>query len=465
MKVVSQTDSKWGTLISCSLSTFVVQLDFAIVNTALPAIEKELSASMVQLQWVINAFILAIAVLIIPLGRLSDHIGRRMMNILGVCCFGLFSLLAGLAKTPEWLIICRFMQGAASATIVPSAIALISHAFTGKEKGKAIGIWTAIGAVGMAAGPAVGGFLVSAFSWPWIFYINVPVAIASTILSIVLAKESRLKSVGQKMDVRGFFLLTAGLGSLIFCLMHAPDWGWTSEKTLLLAVSAVAFLTWFYLSERNASVPIIPFPLLFHRAFLYPSMVMFGLLFVFTSVLFLIPLYLIQVHHQPPWQAGLMIMSVTVCIAILSPYVGHLMAKTSAKKLILVGLAVFFSSTVLQAFFQTDTSLFLILVSLVLLGTGWGIARTPATTTALASAPHHFAGTATGVVWFIQNTGGTLSIAIVLTIFRKIFETGSTPASFMVGYRVSMWLLSAVTLAVILLIAFGLNPQPQKPRS
>ncbi|MGE5195726.1 MAG: MFS transporter [Anaerolineae bacterium] len=254
--------SKWGTLISCSLSCFVVWLDFAIVNTALPAIEKDLSASLVQLQWVMNAFILAVTVLIVTFGRLSDHLGRRMMNIVGVCFFGLSSLLAGLAQSPEGLIFYRLMQGAASAAIIPSALALISHAFPGKEKGRAIGFWSGIGGFGMAAGPAVGGFLVSALSWRWIFYINVPFAIASAILSAFFAKESRLESGSQKIDIKGFFLLTVGLSALIFCLMHAPDWGWINEKTILFIIGAFISLIWFYQSEQRSSSPIIPFSLL-----------------------------------------------------------------------------------------------------------------------------------------------------------------------------------------------------------
>ena len=436
-------------------------MDYAIVNTALPAIQKDLSASMVELQWVMNAFNLAITVLIVTFGRLSDHIGRRMMNILGVSCFGLFSLLAGLAESPEWLIFCRFMQGAASAAITPSALALISHAFPGKEKAKAIGIWSGIGGIGMAAGPAVGGFLVSALSWRWIFYINVPFAITSAILSAMLAKESRQESGGQKIDLKGFVLFTAGLGALVFCLMYAPAWGWASEQTILFATAAVVFLTWFYVSEQHSPSPLIPFALLFNRGFLCPTLVMFGLVFVFSSDLFLIPLYLIQIRQQAAYQAGLMILSTTICITLLSPYAGRLMAKISAKKLMIIGLSFFCMSTILQAFFLANTSLFFVLTSLILLGIGWGITRTPATTTAIASAPHHFAGTATGVLWSVQNAGGALSIAIILTIFRKIFENGSDPNSFMAGYQLAMWILSAITLATILIISVYMKPQPR----
>lgn len=450
--------SKWGTLLSCSLSFFVVWLDLAIVNTALPAIEKDLSASILQLQWVINAFVLAMTILIVTFGRLSDHIGRKKMNILGVSCFGLFSLLAGLAQSPGWLIVFRFLQGAASAVIIPSSLALVSHAFTGKEKGRAIGIWSGIGSVGMAAGPAVGGFLVSGLSWRWIFYINVPFSIVCAILNVCFARESRLESDEQKIDLKGFFLLTVGLSSLILCLMHTPDWGWASEKTILLALCAVIFLGWFYLFERRSTHPIIPFSLLFHRAFFCPMMVMVGLVFVFISELFLIPLYLIQIHGQPAYQAGLMLLSLTATIAILSPLSGYLMNKFPSKKLIITGLSVFCLSTILQSFFWIHTSLFFILASFILLGIGWAAVSTPATATAMSSTPHQFAGTATGVLWSTQNASSALSIAIILTIFRKIFEVGSTPESFMDGYRLCMWILSAITFATLLFSAFYMKP-------
>lgn len=455
-----QNRSKWGTLISCSLSCFVGFLDFAIVNTALPAIQKDLSASMVQLQWVMNAYILAVTILIVTFGRISDRIGRRMINIIGVSCFGLFSLLAGLAESPEWLIFFRFMQGAALAAVVPSALALISHAFPGKEKGRAIGIWSGIGGLGMAVGPAVGGFFVSALSWRWIFYINVPFAIASAILSAILAKESRQESGGQKIDGKGLLLFTVGLSALVVCLMHAPDWDWT--KKIVLFVIGVAAFIWFYFSEQHSPSPLIPFSLLLNRGFLCPTLVLFGLVFVFSSDLFLIPLYLIQIRHQAAYQAGLMILSITACVALLSPYAGHLMAKISAKKLMLIGLSFFCISTILQAFFLTNTSLFFVMASLILLGIGWGIIRPPATTTAIGSAPHHFAGTAAGVVWSIQNIGGVLSIAIVLTIFRKIAGTDLDPNAFMFGYRTAMWILSAVTFAIILIISLYMKPRSSR---
>jgi len=151
-------------------------------------------------------------------------------------------------------------------------------------------------------------------------------------------------------------------------------------------------------------------------------------------------------------------------MTIVSPFIGNLIGKIGAKKLILLGLAFFWMSTILQAYFLVDTSLHFILASLILLGIGWGIARPPSTSTAIASAPHQFAGTATGVLWSVQNTGAVLSIAIVMTIFRMIFQTKSTPAAFIAGYQVAMHILSAVTLAVILIIAICMKSHSRKKR-
>ncbi len=456
--MTTDTKAKWGTLLSCSLSCFIAWLDFAIVNTALPAIETDLGTTLVQLQWVMNAFILSITVLIVTLGRLSDHVGRRLMNILGVALFGLASLLAGFAVTPAWLIFSRLLQGVASAAIIPSSIALISHAFPGNEKGKAIGIWSGVTGLGMALGPVLGGFFVSALSWRWIFFINVPFSIVSVILSIYFAKESRAETSALKPDYKGFALLTVGLTSLVFALMHAPDWGWMSTNTLILIAIAIIVLFLFYRSERHSTSPIIPFGLFSSSHFTCSTMVMAGLVFVFTANLFLIPLYLIQARGQQAYEAGFTILPITACIAILSPFMGRLMAKISASRLMLTGLIFFCASTVLQAFITIETPLIFLIPTFILLGIGWGITRTPATTTAIASAPQHYAGTATGVLWTVQNAGGALSIAITLTIFRKISQ-GASADAFISGYHTAMWLLSAVTLAVILILSFYLRPK------
>jgi EmrB/QacA subfamily drug resistance transporter len=444
-------------LLSCALSCFVIWLDVAIVNTAMPAIEVELSASILQLQWIMNIFNFAIAILIVTFGRLSDHIGRKVVNMGGVVLFGLVSLAAGLAPNPTWLIVCRFLQGAASAAILPSAMALITRAFPPHERGKAVGIWTGIGGIGMAAGPAVGGFIVSALNWRWIFYINVPFAIISVIFSAFSPKENKEGLKEMPIDLKGAFLLTCALGFLIGSLMHAPEWGWTSGTFIMVFASSFFFFACFYFVERKALVPIIPFQLLLNRFFFSPALVMFNLVFVFTSSIFLEPLYLIQIRGQFAYQAGLCMLAMTSCIAFFSFISGGFIKKFGAKTLIVAGLILFCAGTLSQTHFEKDTPLIEVILAFMLIGAGWGIARPSATSSAVEGAPHKYAGVVSGVLWSIQNGGGALGIAIVLTIFRKVYLADSTVESFMAGYHLSMWILSCLTFAILILTALYLK--------
>lgn len=443
-------ERKWGTLLGCCFSCFTAWLDYSIVNIALPSIEISLKATVANLQWVINAYMLAMIVFIVTLGRLADWIGRKKVNVIAIGAFGLFSLFCGLSPSANWLIAWRFFQGITAAALVPSSLALISHAFPGPEKGKAIGIWSTITGLAVAAGPVIGGFLISSFGWPWIFFINVPIALVSLFICIYFATESHGAGDGaQRIDFKGFALFTIGLMSFIFSLMHAPDWGWLSYKSLICYLMACLFLGWFYRSEKRSVSPIIPFAIFNNCSFFCSTMLMFTMVFALSSDLFLIPLYLLQVRDTTPSLAGFYVLALTAPIVLISPLTGHLMNRFSTKRLMIVGLVIYCLSTIFQAFITAESSTLFLLISYALLGIGWAIARPPATTTAIASTSHHFAATATGVLWSVQNIGGAISIALTITIFRKIFETTSNTESFMAGYQTAMWMLSALSLVCL----------------
>ena len=452
-------DRKWGTLISCCLSCFMAWLDYYIVNIALPAIETDLSATLSQLQWVVNAYTVSLIALIVTMGRLSDWIGRKNLHLASIGAFGIFSYFCGSSTSPNELIFWRLMQGIAAAALIPTALALISHAFPGKEKGKAIGIWSGITGIAMAVGPMIGGFLVSALNWSWIFYINIPLSAISILVTALFASETYRGGSAQKIDPKGFCLLTLGLVALLFSLMEAPDLGWLSGKSIGLYAATVLFLGWFYKAEQTSASPIIPFAIFNNCSFFCGTIVLFCLIFSMSASMFLIPLYLMQVRHIDPYVAGMIILPLTVAIAIISPFAGKLMGRFKAKELMLAGMAFYCLSTIFQAFIGESTSLSYLLISYVLLGVGWGISRPPATTTAIASASHQFAGTATGVLWSVQNIGGALGIALTVTIFRKIYETASDATSFLAGYHTSMWILSAFSFACIAVLVFYLRPK------
>ena len=371
--------NKWGTLISTSLSCFIAYLDFSIVNTALPAIQRDLPASILELQWIMNIFPIPFCVLVVMMGRMADLYGRRLLCNFGVALFGVSSLCAGLSSNALLLIYFRLFQGISLAAIVPSSMGLISHAFPGSEKGKAIGIWSSIGGVGLAIGPVLGGIFVSLLSWRWIFYINVPFAAIALLLNFLFVEESHSGTDERKLDWKGCALLTVGLTSLVLAVIQGPDWGWASAVTLLLFAIAIVSLIGFCFSEKRSPYPTVPFALLANRSFFSCSLVLFCVLFFNVSSFFLMPLYLQNIRHELPYVVGLMLLPITVSVVVFSPIVGQLMSKISAKALMLIGLFLYFLAGGMQMFFQADSALLYLLGSFVLIGLGWAFARNAAT--------------------------------------------------------------------------------------
>ncbi len=451
--------NKWMTLISCSLSCFLGFVDFAIVNTALPVIQKDLGASVVQLQWIISAFTLALSMTIVLMGRLGDLWGRRQINLFGVICFGVSSLFAGFSPNPAWLIFWRVIQGISTAAVIPSALALITHAFPGNEKGKAIGIWSSITGIGWAAGPVLGGFLVSALSWRWIFYINIPFVLICIALNLLFVKESRDDSAKRKIDLKGVFLLTVGICALVYALINAPDWGWASIHSLSYFAVACVSLLFFYFSENRSQYPTIQFHLFANHTFFTCTFVLFCNLFIMSAIFFLAPLYLQNIRHESPFIAGLMLIPITGCIVVFSPFIGYLVDKFSAKKLIQLGLILYFLGIFMQSFLHANTSPALILISFLLLGIAWSLARNPATTKGIGAVPPQLAGTAAGVIWTIQNIGAAVGVALAVTIFRTVYETSHSSQSFLLGYKYGMWLLCAFVILTFITVSLFMKEQ------
>lgn len=453
MSSVHSPTTKWGTLLSASIACFVAFIDFAIVNTALPAIQEELSASVLELQWMMNAFVLAVSVLMVTMGRIADLFGRRLLNIIGILIFGLFSLFAGMAFDPLFLIICRLMQGISTAIIIPSSLALISHAFPENERGKAVGFWSAITGIGLAIGPVLGGFIVSGLNWRWIFYINIPFALASLILNFLFVKESSDETAEKKIDWRGFFLISVGITALVVGLIQAPDWGWGSLFTIALFVlTGLAFIC-FYFSEKASRFPILPPQCFANRDFAGCAVALFCMVFFIWAAFFLMPLYLQNIRKEEPYMVGLMLLPITATLAILSPVAGHRGDVGSPKKLILFGIFCLVLSAFGQVFFQAESSLWLILSSFIAMGIAWAFVTNPAVAKAIGSMPHSLSGTATGVLWTVQNIGGSIGLALAGTLFRSVYQAHPSTATFLTGYHNAMWLLVAVSFVTLFSVA------------
>ena len=284
-------------LVGISLSSFMGAMDFAIVNTALPAIQQNLVLSNGQLQWVMNIFSLVHCALLVTMGRLADIIGHRLIFYTGVILFGVSSLFAGLAINAFGLILFRGIQGLGGAMIMPSVLAMITHMTAPEERGKAIGLWSSVTAVGLAISPALGGILVALLNWHWVFFINLPiVVICITICSLALEKTPRYAQ--STIDWLGFILLTTSIASLVTAIVQSATWGWGSGAVLVLF--GVSFVTGFSFIQVEKSVenPILDLKLFANKPFFAAALSSFINNYFSYAILFLLPLYLHEILNK-----------------------------------------------------------------------------------------------------------------------------------------------------------------------
>lgn len=415
--LVNQAHKKWWALVGISLACFVGFIDFAIVNTALPAIQLDLSASMLQLQWMINLFGLTLSVFMVSMGRFADIYGRRRLNTIGLIIFGLSSLLAGLADNADWLILFRACQGIGIAFVIPCSLALIAHTFPEAQRGRAMGIWGSITGFGLALGPVMGGFITHYLSWHWIFFINVPIVIASLIICSFSVEESK-NGENTKVDTLGFITLTTALSTFIVAIMQGHDWGWHSSAILSLFALSIIASVLFYIAEKNQAFPLIKFELFKNRTFFACAVAAFALMFFIWPAFFFAPLFLHTIHQETMRTVGLMLLPTTAALAVFSSLVGIQNDRVGAKIPIVTGLILILVASASQLFFQAQTPIWFLMLSFFIMGLAWAFIAGPKTVAALAALPAAAAGIASGVLWTIQDTGGVIGLAISGAVFR-----------------------------------------------
>jgi EmrB/QacA subfamily drug resistance transporter len=415
--VISEKNRKWWSLAGLSMACLVGYLDFAIVNTALPAIQKELGVSFVVLQWVMNIFVLALSIFMVNMGRFGDTFGRRPMLYLGLALFGIASLFSGLASGGVMLITFRGLQGIGLAMILPSSLALISNSFPENERGRAIGIWTGIVGIGLALGPVLGGVITSSLGWRWVFFVNIPILFMATAICLLSVREAAGESE-KRIDWYGFFLMIAGVGSLITAIIEGPVWGFGSVKTLSLFTVALVCIILFYVVETRVKSPIIDFKLFGRRGFISGSISNFTLVASAYSAFFLMPLYLGNIMHKEAFVIGLLLLPITVLIVVIAPFAGRVVDSRGAKLPILAGLACLALSALIQSTYKPESSMYWIVFGFIFMGLGWGWMFGSGAFAAISSLPKELAGTATGALWTLQNLGGSLGLAVAGVIFR-----------------------------------------------
>jgi len=418
--LITEENRKWWALAGLSITSLILFIDFSIVSTALPAIQRSLQMNFVELQWVMNVVVLTVCIFMVNMGKLGDIYGNRLLLYLGSALFGIATILAGLSTNGIMLIVFRGLQGLSIATLTPACLALITNTFPDNEQGKAIGIWTSVTGVGLAVGPVLGGIITSALSWRWVFFVNIPVIIIGTFICIVSVREIKHKALDKRIDWIGFFLMIVGIGPLITALIQGPEWGWASSTTIIFFIVAVVSLITFSIVEKKVKNPILDFNLFLNRSFVSGALANFTVIAFAWAAFFLMPIFLGNIRGEDALYIGFFLLPITVLIILVAPYSGRLVDTRGAKIPILVGLAALAASGLVQATFGVSSEPYYIIFGFLFMGIGWGFIYGSGAFAAISSLPKEQAGTATGALWTFQNLGGAAGLAIAGIIFRHI---------------------------------------------
>ncbi|MER6052091.1 MFS transporter [Streptomyces sp. NPDC001793] len=411
---------RWRAFAGLGIISFLGCIDLTIVNTAAPAIQRDMGATVTELQLVVNIFIVALSMFMVTMGRLADHHGRRRVLYTGTAVFGVASLAAGFAGDVRVLILCRFVQGAACAVLYTSTGALVSDTFPPEQRGRAIGALYGVNGLGLAVGPMLGGFVVGLLDWRWVFWLNVPLTVVGLAVCLSAVRESRGRNTGAgKPDWPGLTLISLALPAVVLALTLGDSWGWASGRILGLLAVGIAGVAAFCVVERKVAAPIIDFRLFANRTFLGALTADFCLAFFYCLAFFLMPLYLVSVRHYGGTASGLMLLPCTAVMAVLSPVVGRLVDRCPPRLLLCAGFAAFALSAALQARFDRDSGVASVVVAFALMGVGWALVLGPATVAALSAVPERLAGTAVGSSWTFHNLGGAIGLAVGMAVHRR----------------------------------------------
>ena len=414
----ARSASPWLILFVVVMGQFMVVLDATIVNVALPSIQTDLSISDSSLQWIVNAYTLVFGGFLLLGGRAADLIGRRTLFIAGIAVFTIGSLLAALAATEATLIGARALQGLGGALLSPAALAVITTTFSeGSERTKALAVWAAVASGGSAVGLLLGGILVEALSWEWIFFVNIPVGAALLVAAMRLVPNSRVEGARRHFDIPGAVSVTAGLVLLVYTIVKAQEWGWGSVETLGLGAAAIALLGAFVAIEQRSPAPLVRLGIFRKRSLALGNGVFLILMAGMFSMFFFASIYVQSILGYSALEAGLAFLPVTVGIMIgatlaqqLVPRIGVRAVTMMGMPIAAIGLAVLASTT------AVDGSYGALLAGLLPVSIGMGLAFVPMTLVATTGVAASEAGLASGVFNTSQQIGGALGLAVLSTL-------------------------------------------------
>jgi EmrB/QacA subfamily drug resistance transporter len=468
--MVASERTKWWALALLCVVQFMVVLDIAIVNVALPSIQVDLGFSQENLQWVISAYALVFGGFLLLGGRLADILGRRSIFMVGLVVFSIGSLLCGLAWSDESLIVARALQGLGAATITPSALSILTTTFTeGRERNIALGAWGAVGGFGAAAGVLMGGILTDLLSWEWIFFVNVPVGVAALALAPLLLTESR-DAHGQSHDIPGAILVTSGLLLVVLGITQGQQWGWGSASTLgVFALSAV-LLAAFVLWESRQREPLVPFSIFRLQTLTAANVAGFIMGTAMFSMFLMLTLYMQQVLGYSPLETGVAYLAVAGTAVIWANVAAAAVNRIGVKPALVLGMALltvgllYFTQVSVDGSYWAD-----LFPGFLVLGVAIPFAFVPITIAALAGTKPQEAGLASGLINTSQQIGGAVGIALLSTIAVSTTEDeiGSgtvAPVALTDGFVNAFWAGAAIAFVGVLVAVFMVRGRDLKPQ-
>jgi EmrB/QacA subfamily drug resistance transporter len=457
VNAVAPDPRRWKALILICAAIFVVVLDIAIVNVALPSIGSDLHFAERNLQWVITAYGLTYGGFLLLGGRAADLLGRRIVFMGGMALFTISSLVCGLSTSSTMLITARGVQGLGAAIVTPAALSIISTTFTeGSERNKALGAWGAVGGSGAAAGVLMGGILTKYLGWEWIFWVNVPVGMLVLVLTPLYVRESRREDVIHDYDPLGALSVTSGLIVLVYAISEAPHVGWGTFRTISLIALAGVLLAFFVVWEWREKAPLMPLGIFRIRLVAAANLAGFLLAGGMYGTFLLLTLYMQQVLHLSVLQTGLAFLATAGTAVVMAGPAQALTTKLGAKPVLVTGMSLLVAGCLWYTQISADGSYPVdLLPGFVAVGIGIPFAFIPITIASLAGVTAEDAGLASGLINTSQQVGGAIGTAVLSTVafthaatlVREGKSAGGVEVAFTGGFRWGFWVAAFIWAA------------------
>jgi len=445
---------------------FMVLLDNTIVGAALPDMQRRLHTQLTGLQWIVDAYVLLVAMLLLSGGVFADRFGRKRVYLAGVVVFTVASGCCAWAPSLGWLIAGRVVQGIGAAALSPASLALVAAAYpVPQERVRAIGLWAAFSGIGLAAGPVVGGVLVNAFHWPAIFLVNVPIGAVLLVAGLRTLEESR-NPAAPAIDVPGTVLSVLGVGAMTYGLVEGGSLGWTAPVILGSFLAAAVLLAAFVVVEARSAAPMLPLGLFRQRLFTVSNTAMVVVGFALMGSAFFLSQFFVEVQGSSILRAGLQALPTSLGMVLVSPYAGRLAARYGFRGVISVGLLLAGLGLVALGFTHAHTPYDQVWWRLTAIGVGFGLTLSPLTGAAIQAVSPQEGGLASGISSTTRQIGAVLGVAVLGAVVRGRQSGG---ASFGSSLDTAFTLAGAVTLvsagltALFLVRSKLVTPTPQKP--